>query len=73
MITGAIAVVFVIAGIVCAENGEWWSLAVCAVVAVAAVFIGSASRECDRAYSNFVGHWRDDERIYEKHRRVRRK
>ena len=57
MITGAIAVVFVIAGIVCAENGEWGPFAVCAVIVLLLLFFGAVGRESDRAYNNFVDYW----------------
>ena len=57
MITGAIAVVFVIAGIVCAENGEWGPFAVCAVIVLLLLFFGAVGRESDRAVNNFVDYW----------------
>lgn len=57
MITGAIAIVFIIAMIAAAGNGEWGSVAVGAVIVVFLLALGSASREQDRAYNNFVDYW----------------
>ena len=62
MITGAIAVLFVIAMICAADNGEWGSVAVGAVIVVLLLALGSTSRKQDRAYNNFVDHWADDDR-----------
>ena len=57
MITGAIAVVFIIAMIACAGNGEWGPFAVGAVIVVLLLAIGSASRKENRAYNNWVNFW----------------
>ena len=57
MITGLIAGVFIIAMIAAAGNGETGVVLVAAAVAVFVLALGSASRECDRAYGNFVKHW----------------
>lgn len=57
MITGTIAVVFIIAMIAAANNGEWGSVAIGAVVVVVLLALGSASRETDRAYNNVVDYW----------------
>lgn len=59
MITGAIAIVFIIAMIACADNGEWGSFAVGAVIVVLLLAIGSAGREQARAHNNFVRYWSD--------------
>ena len=59
MITGIIAVVFLISAVVCAENGEWGPLAVAVVIAVLMFALGCSSRKCDRAYNNYVDHWAD--------------
>ena len=57
MITGTIAAVFIIAMIAAANNGEWGSVAIGAVVVVVLLALGSASRETDRAYNNMVDYW----------------
>lgn len=57
MITGALAVVFIMAAIVSANNGEWGSFWVGIAVVVLLLLFGMASRDCDRAYNNFVGYW----------------
>ena len=57
MITGAIAVLFIIAMIAAGGNGEWGSVAVGAVIVVLLLALGSTSRKQDRAYNNFVDHW----------------
>lgn len=57
MITGMIAVVFVIAMIAAAGDGEWGAFAVGAVVVVVLLALGAAGRESDRAYNNFVDYW----------------
>ena len=57
MITGTIAAVFIIAMIAAANNGEWGSVAIGAVVVVILLALGSASRETDRAYNNMVDYW----------------
>ena len=57
MITGTIAVVFIIAMICAANDGEWGSVAVGAVIVVVLLALGSASRETDRAYNNMVDYW----------------
>lgn len=59
MITGAIAVVFIIAMIAAGNNGEWGSVAVGAVIVVLLLALGSASRKGSRAYNNFVNYWAD--------------
>ena len=55
--TGLIALVFVIAAICAAGNGEWGSVAVCAVIVLILLALGSAGRQQARAYNNFVDYW----------------
>lgn len=62
MITGAIAVVFIIAMIAAGNNGEWGSVAIGAVIVVLLLALGSTSRKQDRAYNNFVDHWANNDR-----------
>lgn len=57
MITGTIAVVFIIAMIAAAGDGEWGVFAVGAVVVVVLLALGAAGRESDRAYNNMVDYW----------------
>ena len=57
MITGILAAVVGIAVFCCAGDGEWGSVAVGAVLIVILLCLGSASREGDRAYNNFVDYW----------------
>lgn len=57
MITGLIAVVFIIAMIAAGGNGEYGAVAIGAVIVVLLLALGSASRKCDRAFGNFVNHW----------------
>ena len=57
MITGTIAVIFLIAMIVAVGNGELGSVAIGAVIVVFLLALGSASREQDRAYNNVVEYW----------------
>lgn len=57
MITGAIALVFVIAMIACAGNGEWGSVAVGAVIVILLLAIGGAARDGSKAYTNMVDYW----------------
>lgn len=57
MITGTIAVVFIIAMIAAGNNGEWGSVAIGAVIVVLLLALGATSRSQDRAYNNFVDHW----------------
>lgn len=57
MITGILAAVFGIAMICAANNGEWGSVAVGAVIVVVLLALGCASRETDRAYNNMVDYW----------------
>ena len=59
MITGAIAVVFIIAMIAAGNNGEWGSVAVGAVIVVLLLALGAAGRQGSRAYNNFVDYWAD--------------
>ena len=59
MITGALAVVFGIAMICCAEDGQWGAFIAGLVVVVLLLALGCASRKSDRAYNNFVDHWAD--------------
>ena len=59
MITGALAIIFLIA-VGCAwANGEWGTVAVGVVIIVLLLALGSASRTQDRAYNNFVDCWAD--------------
>lgn len=60
MITGTIAVVFIIAMIAAGNNGEWGSVAIGAVIVLLLLALGSTSRKQDRAYNNFVDHWDND-------------
>lgn len=62
MITGTIAVVFIIAMIAAGNNGEWGSVAIGAVIVVLLLALGSTSRKQDRAYNNFVDHWANNDR-----------
>ena len=62
MITGAIAVLFIIAMIAAGGNGEWGSVAVGAVIVVLLIALASAGGKVNRAYGNFVDHWADDDR-----------
>ena len=59
MITGTIAVIFLIAMIVAGGNGEWGSVAVGAVIVVLLLALGSEGRKCDRAFNNVVDYWAD--------------
>lgn len=59
MITGALALVFLIAVIAAANNGEWGTVAVGAVIIVLLLALGSAGRTTSRAYNNFVDYWAD--------------
>jgi hypothetical protein len=59
MITGLIALVFIIAMISCASNGEWGSVAVGTVIVILLLAIGSAGRDQCRAYNNCVRYWAD--------------
>lgn len=57
MITGILSVVIGIAMFAAAGNGEWGSVAIGAVIVVLLLGLGSASRESDRAYNNWVDYW----------------
>lgn len=57
MITGLIAVLFLISMFASAGNGEWGSVAVGAVIVIVLLAIGASSRESDRAYNNVVDYW----------------
>ena len=58
MITGAIAVVLLIAVIIpAAANGNWGVVATFVVIGILVLWFGAASREQDRAYNNFVHFW----------------
>ena len=57
MITGAIAVLFIIAMIASASNGEWNAVAVGAVIVVLLLALGSAFRTTTKACNNFVDYW----------------
>ena len=57
MITGLIALVLLVPVIAGAGNDEWGVVAVFAVLIVILLAFGSASREQDRAYNNFVDYW----------------
>lgn len=59
MITGTIAVVFIIAMIAAGDNGEWGSVAVGAVIVILLLALGAAGRQESRAYNNFVDYWAD--------------
>lgn len=57
MITGFICFVLFI-GIYCsADNGEWGSVLVGAVIILFLIALCSAGRKADRAYGNFIDHW----------------
>lgn len=60
MITGIIAVLFIISMIASAGNGEWGSVAVGAVIVVVLLALGASSRESDRAYNNAVDYWANE-------------
>lgn len=62
MITGTIAVVFIIAMIAAGNNGEWGSVAIGAVIVLLLLAFGSTSRKQDRAYNNFVDHWANNDK-----------
>ena len=58
MITGAIAVVLLVAVVIpSALNGQWGTVAVFVVIGILVLWFGAASREQDRAYNNFVHFW----------------
>ena len=57
MITGIVAVIFIIAMIAAGGEGEWGAVAVGAVIVVLLLGFGSTSRKCDRAVNNFVDYW----------------
>lgn len=57
MITGAIAVVFLIAMYCAGSNGEWGSVAIGAVIVLVLLAVGAESRGQDRAYNNFIHYW----------------
>ena len=59
MITGILAVIFLIAMIAAGNDGHWGSVAIGAVVIVVLLMLGSASRKGDRAVNNFVDYWAD--------------
>ena len=62
MITGFIVFVFVVAMIAAADNGEWGSVAVGAVIVVLLIALASAGGKVNGAYGNFVDHWADEDR-----------
>jgi hypothetical protein len=57
VITGLLAVVFIIGMIACAGNGEWGAFGVGAVIVILLLSLGSVSRRDDRAYNNFMDYW----------------
>jgi uncharacterized membrane protein YhaH (DUF805 family) len=57
MITGILALIFLIPVVVGIDNGEWGTVAVFAVLIVLVLAFGVASREQDMAYNNFVDYW----------------
>lgn len=57
MITGAIVFVIAVAMIASANEGQWGSVAVGAVIIVLALALASAGRSNARAYNNFVNYW----------------
>lgn len=57
MITGVLALLFVVALICSVENGEWGSTGVSAVIILVLLLLGHESREQDRAYNNAVEYW----------------
>jgi len=59
MITGAIAVVFGIAAIVSASEGEWGPFWIGVAIIVVLLMFGSAWRDGDKAVNNFVDYWKD--------------
>ena len=59
MVTGVIVLLFVIGMIAAAENGEWGSVAIGAVIGVLLLALGAASRDNARAYNNAVRYWSD--------------
>lgn len=64
MITGTIAVVFIVAMIASAGDGEWGAFAVGAVIVVFLLALGAASREDDRAYLNWRHYWATGEPLW---------
>ena len=62
MITGTLAVIFGIAMIAAANNGEWGSVGIGAVIIVILLSFGMTSRKYDRACNNFVDYWADGRR-----------
>ena len=52
-----IVVVLIIAMIAAANNGEWGSVAVGAVIVMLLIALCSAGKENARAYNNFVDYW----------------
>lgn len=57
MITGIIAVLFVIAAICAAGDGDAGTMWIGIGVAVLFLLLGSAGRSVDRATSNFIDYW----------------
>lgn len=57
MITGAISLVILIGVIAAANNGEWGSVAIGAIIILLLLAIGAGSRKCDRAFNNMVDYW----------------
>lgn len=57
MITGAIAIIMLIAAGIAGANGKWESAAVGVVIAIFMLALGAAGRETFRAYTNFVSYW----------------
>lgn len=59
MITGAIGLLLFVIGVILALEGQWGPAAVAGVLAIVVISMGSASRERDRAYGNFIRFWSD--------------
>lgn len=63
MITGAIAVLIAIVVLpATASEGNWGTFWTALAVIGVVLLLGSASREQDRAYNNFVSHWANSDR-----------
>ncbi len=69
MITGAIAIVFIIAAIGLASNGEWEAFAVAVVIVLFFLALGAAGREDDRAYLNWTHYWATGEPLWKNERK----
>lgn len=62
MLTGIVIFVTVIAMIAAADNGEWGSVAVGAVIILLLIGLAKAFTDTGRAYGNFVDYWAHNDR-----------